>query len=51
MNKEKLLLNLCVINDDLNLLKDKNQSVEEYEIEKKQAYNRLYDFIRLKAED
>ena len=51
MNKKQLLIDLVMIADNSNLLKEPSESIEAYIHLKEKAYKNLFDFINLKAED
>jgi len=46
MNKEKkYILNLMILSDDFNLLKDKKETLKEYEQKKQAAFKSLASLI------
>tara|TARA_Y100000004_G_C8877192_1_gene395979 strand:+ start:640 stop:864 length:225 start_codon:yes stop_codon:yes gene_type:complete len=42
-NKQQIELMKIIVDDDLNLLKDKDQTIDEYQIQK-QSYQKTIDF-------
>jgi hypothetical protein len=42
-NKQQIELMKIIVDDDLNLLKDKDQTIKEYQIQK-QSYQKTIDF-------
>ena len=42
-NKQQIELMKIIVDDDLNLLKDKDQTIKEYQIQK-QSYKKTIDF-------
>ena len=53
MNKEqkRLLIQLMILTDKHNLLKDNDQNIEDYEKDKKIAFSSLMRFIAEKGKD
>ena len=45
MTKKDYILDLMILSDDFNLLKDKNQTLKEYDQEKQKRYKRLAKLI------
>tara|TARA_R110002020_G_scaffold26234_1_gene84818 strand:- start:290 stop:451 length:162 start_codon:yes stop_codon:yes gene_type:complete len=53
MNKEqkRMLIQLMILTDKHNLLKDNDQNVKDYEKDKENAYYSLMSFIEEKGKD